>query len=104
MGTTVLPEHCLTAADVAKRCGVALSTVYVWISRGVRVKGVRARLAAVRVGWGWRVGEDGLAAFLAALNGGERVELAEQRTRRQRQAEAAADEGRRMLGLPPRAR
>lgn len=98
--TLTLPERCLTVAQVAARAGVGRNTVCEWIRRGVLVAGRRVKLQAVRLGGSWRVAEEWWARFIAEQNGGARVELAEQQTRRRRAAEEAQRRARELVGLP----
>lgn len=68
----------LTVSELARRAGVHRDTVYGWITHGVRGPGgKRVRLAALRVGGLYRVGNRAWKAFLAALNPGEAAERAE---------------------------
>jgi excisionase family DNA binding protein len=62
-GCPVSYPKLLTAAVVAERADVNLTTVYRWITQGVR----GLRLAATMVGGSWRVAEANLDAFLAEL-------------------------------------
>ena len=75
----------LSLQTIAKEYDFSEEGVRQWIVKGFRVKGRPVRLAAIKVGWSWRVSPEALEAFLAACNGGKQVEDA----RKERADEAA---------------
>ena len=64
----------LSLQTIAKEYNFSEEGVRQWIVKGFRVKGRPVRLAAIKVGWSWRVSPEALEAFLAACNGGKQVE------------------------------
>ena len=100
--TVTLTEEGMTPRQAGERLGKDEDTIRDWIRLGLRAGGGVVKLRAVRVGGTWRIAERDLEEFLAALNPGSRVELAERQERERKAAEAADARVRRKLGLPPR--
>lgn len=78
------PEF-LSPQEIAARYGFDQGAVYRWIVQGVVIAGHDVKLEAVKIGKSWRVPAGSWERFLAACNGNNPANIAQQEQERAKQ-------------------